>query len=99
MSVTVLSSDWHVARKPHWCDACLGVIAPGDRYLRQRCIGDDPYTFKSHALCDAAYWHAYREMELWDDDSPDPFEDIRPRVAVAFSFAFWPVTAETGATT
>jgi hypothetical protein len=64
-----------VARKDHTCDACLGIIASGDRYHRQRSIWEgEPMVYKCHALCDAVYWRMHRERELWDDESLDDSE-------------------------
>lgn len=74
MSVTMLADDWPVARVEHRCSLCGGVIAPGDRYRRQRYVDDDPYTLKTHGLCDAAYWVAYREFDYWDDEPVDQGE-------------------------
>lgn len=80
MAVTVLDDVWPVARKEHRCDVCMGVIAAGDRYRRQRNVDDDVYTFKAHALCDAAYWVAYKEAGCWDDEGPDWSDYIKPAI-------------------
>ena len=50
----LIAESWQAARQRHVCDACLGVIGPGDQYYRQR-IADvgDVWTWKAHALCDA----------------------------------------------
>lgn len=83
MSALVLDDQRHVARKDHRCDVCLGVIAAGDRYHRQRNIGDDgPYTFKAHLLCDTAYWLATKQLGLrsdWDE-YPDVSDEVLPLV-------------------
>ena len=85
--IALLGDAWHVARREHQCDVCFGTIAVGDRYRRQRLIGDDtPYTFKAHGLCDLIYWEAWRDLDLYEDESPDWTEDIRPRLLDAFTF-------------
>lgn len=84
MSVTILADEWLVARKEHTCDACLGVIAAGDRYRRQRNVDDHVFTFKCHALCDAIWWHLYYEHGLFDDEALDPSDDIRPALQQFF---------------
>ncbi len=82
----LLADDWHIARKAHQCDVCFGTIAEGDRYRRQRMIYDgDPGVFKAHALCDAVYWVAWRELELFDDEQPDFHDDIKPRLLRFFA--------------
>lgn len=49
---TVLDHSEPVARKQHQCCECGGAIGAGDRYIRQRNVGDDgPYVYKAHALC------------------------------------------------
>lgn len=77
---TLLDDRWLTARKEHGCNACLGRIAPGDRYRRQRLVDyGDAWTFKAHELCDAVYWHCFHEMDLMDDEpGPDPAYDIHP---------------------
>jgi ABC-type dipeptide/oligopeptide/nickel transport system ATPase component len=86
MSVTVLGDERPTARKTHRCDVCRGVIAPGDTYTRQRNVADgECYTFKAHALCDAAYWKAHRDCGLWDDDMPDWGDSVAPLVLAFFA--------------
>jgi hypothetical protein len=83
--VTVLADTWQTAKKPHICDACVGVIAAGDNYRRQRIIGEDgPYVYKCHALCDAVYWRAHRRLELMYDESLDDSE-IREELLSVFA--------------
>lgn len=80
--MTILGATWHTARKQHGCDVCGGIIGVGDRYHRQRSIYDgEPQTFKAHGLCDVAYWRAHRDLDLYDDESPDWTEDIKPLIA------------------
>ena len=51
----LLASEHPVARVMHRCDLCQRLINPGERYNRQRVIGDDgPYVFKDCAHCEAA---------------------------------------------
>ena len=52
---TMIANEHPVARIMHRCDLCLRLIQPGERYNRQRIIGDDgPYVFKDCAHCSAA---------------------------------------------
>lgn len=67
MSPLVLASDWPVARIEHHCQLCGRTIQPGEKYNRQRNVGDDgPYVFKACAHC-----HAYVKLAGiadWCDD-------------------------------
>lgn len=66
----LLASEHPVARKEHTCSMCRRTIEPGERYNRQRCIGDDgPYVFKDCAHCSAlvAILHAV-EGDWYDTD-------------------------------
>lgn len=73
-----------LAKKTHHCDVCFGVIGAGDTYVRERNIGDDgPYTFKSHGLCDAAYWKAHSDLNLYSDEPVDE-EEARPLLEAFF---------------
>ena len=67
MSPLVLASENPVARIEHKCQLCWRTIGPGERYNRQRNIGDDgPYVFKACAHC-----HAYvllTSLTDWCDD-------------------------------
>ena len=75
----LLDDKWFTARKQHSCDVCFEPITVGERYRRQRVIYEgDPGVFKVHALCDEAYWIAYRELGLMGDETPDFQEDIQP---------------------
>lgn len=77
MSV-LIADEWFVARKAHVCCVCLGDIAPGDRYHRQRSVeGGDAYVWKEHALCGAAYLVAHREADLLPDEGCE-YEDVQP---------------------
>lgn len=90
MAVLVLDDKWLTARKEHRCDVCQGVIGTGDRYRRQRNKYDDIYTFKAHALCDAAYWIRYRETGAWEEDQMDWTEDdIGGLVLGFFAWMVW----------
>lgn len=81
----LLEDAWPVARKAHGCSICLGRIASGETYNRQRLIWDDgPVTFKSHALCNFVYWRAYRELGLMDDEAPDFTDEILPGLLAFF---------------
>lgn len=49
-----LASDNPRARVEHVCQLCYRKIQPGEKYNRQRNIGDDgPYVFKACAHCHA----------------------------------------------
>lgn len=81
MSPLVLADDNPVARKEHGCQLCGRTIEPGERYSRQRNIGDDgPYVFKACAHC-----HAYvrlSEIAEWCDDvgyTADDMWEYEPR--------------------
>ncbi len=91
MSVTVLSDERPVARKDHHCNACEGTIPEGDRYHRQHIVNDYLYVYKSHALCDAAYWIAFRELDLIDceEESVEP-DEVRAVVLRFFQFLATP---------
>lgn len=81
---TLLADEWPVARIEHRCGVCLGVIGRGDRYRRQRLVDDEPYTFKTHGLCDVAYWRSFRESGLTDDDVLE-WSEVEPFVAAFFA--------------
>lgn len=50
----IIASENPVARLTHRCCLCNRQIMPGERYNRQRNIGDDgPYVFKACAHCHA----------------------------------------------
>ena len=86
MSGIVLAEERPVARKTHFCEVCLGTIGAGDRYLRQRNVGDDgPYVFKAHALCWALSLRLAREAGLFTDDGEWPEPD-EVRVAITAWF-------------
>lgn len=86
----VLETVRPVARKEHFCETCLGTIGAGDKYVRQRNIGDDgPYVFKSHQLCWVVSLHQAREAGMWTDDGewPEPSE-VREGVANVLATLF-----------
>lgn len=95
MSVVLLADEWPTARKEHRCGVCLGTIGAGDRYRRQRLVDDDPYVFKAHALCDAAYWKAQRESGLFDDEFLE-WSEVRPLVEQFFAAIAAPGTGAAG---
>jgi ribosomal protein L24E len=75
VSILVLATEHPVARKLHTCQMCSRLIAPGERYTRQRAIGDDgPYVWKECAHCSAMVdlldidWHDYQD-EGWGPDA------------------------------
>ena len=73
----LIAEERPTARKAHQCNACLGQIAPGDIYERQRVVdGADAWTWKSHQLCTAVVLHLQRESGgYWGDcEAPDPWE-------------------------
>ena len=97
MSFTLLEDVWPIARKDHQCTVCLGRISPGEKYRRTRFINwdGDPQTCKEHELCEAAWRHAYNELELSYDESPDWHEDVAPIIRSVLSLAF-PVVVHEG---
>lgn len=75
----LLDDRRYTAKKQHQCNVCWEPIEPGQRYRRQRSIYDgEPATWKAHQLCDEAYAEAHRKLELYDDETPDFEEDIKP---------------------
>ena len=95
MSGTVLAEERPVARKAHHCDVCLGTIGAGDRYLRQRNVGDDgPYVFKAHALCWSLSLFIAERLDYWTDDGewPEPME-VREGIAAWFATIAGPPSA------
>lgn len=79
MSV-LLGETRPVARKAHFCCACLGTIQPGERYVRQRvAAGAEAWVWKAHPLCDMAAWRVARDADLYDEEGPDP-DEVREMV-------------------
>lgn len=75
--MTMIASEHPVARKEHECSLCHRTIRPGERYNRQRSVGDDgPYVFKDCAHCEALVkilndegdwydtWEGYTEYDV-----------------------------------
>lgn len=78
---TLLHEDRPVARKPHTCDACLLTIAPGTRYLHQRCAADGrAYHYRSHIACHDLVIEWAIEWNLADDD-PIDVSELRAELA------------------
>lgn len=70
-----------VARKPHGCNACLGIIPAGTRYVRQDVAEySERWTWKAHELCDAIYTQMMREYNL-DCGDPIDVDEVRQRLA------------------
>lgn len=71
----VLGDETPTARKEHRCQLCERTIRPGEKYHRQRNIGDDgPYVFKNCAHCQTMLplidwdWgdgYTYDEFDSW----------------------------------
>jgi hypothetical protein len=80
-----IADEWRTARKPHRCQACWGTIGKGDRYRHQRVKDTDGIgTWQVHALCDALYWRAHRDNELFDDEVVSD-DEIRSMLVAAFT--------------
>ena len=63
------------ARIDHGCNACLGRISRGERYLAQFLVdGGDRWMWKSHELCDYLYWKLWRDQGLYADEQVDVSE-------------------------
>ena len=91
---TVLSEDKPRARREHRCSSCEGTISSGEVYIRQVCVYDNLYVWKTHLLCDAIYWRLWREQDLYEDEQVEPSE-IRDSLVEFFSAfnlgrAVWP---------
>lgn len=68
MSMTMIANEHPVARKEHECSLCHRTIQPGERYNRQRSVGDDgPYVFKDCAHCEAM-------VKILNDDEGDWYD-------------------------
>ncbi len=66
--MTVLSETRPVARKTHYCDFCGGIIAKGQKYLKQVNIIDGDFgVWKCHEECqDVAH-----QLGMYEDCDPD----------------------------
>lgn len=65
MSFSCITHDVRVARKPHTCWACGGVIGCGESYVDQRCADDGAaYTIRHHLIC----WYIFDgdEDQSWE---------------------------------
>ena len=53
-----------VARKPHRCDWCGGIIEKGEQYVRHtlKYENEPPYDWCSHKDCDARIATAFPQM-------------------------------------
>ena len=85
----ILDSVRPVARKTHQCLLCFRTIQPGEKYQRQRSIGDDgPYTFTACAHCDALA----TLIDVWgrcDQDGGYTAEDIAETEPQSIEEARW----------
>lgn len=82
MSPQVLGWSTPTARVEHRCQLCGRTVRKGERYDRQRIIGDDgPYVFKSCAHCQAVL--KITDIMDWADDdygyTMDTFDCWEPR--------------------
>lgn len=84
MTTTVLDERRPVARTRHRCEACEGIILPGDRYYVQTNVYDgDLCRWKLHESCQSLYWAMHRDAGLWEDEGVDP-GDLRDVVLDLF---------------
>lgn len=66
--MTVLSETRPVARKIHYCDFCGGVIAKGQKYLKQVNVIDGDFgVWKCHEECQ----NVAHQLCMYDDCDPD----------------------------
>lgn len=63
--IECLSRVERVARKPHTCDFCGGIIAKAERYDYVKYKDDMFYEWKTHLKC------SFISSELWDIVDPD----------------------------
>ena len=78
MSAVTLSERRQIARKPHGCNVCLGIISPGDSYVVQNnADGGEMWQWKAHGLCDKAFhlawdpaWHDWDDNPSWEEIAP-----------------------------
>ena len=74
MSPTLLGENRPLALKSHRCNACLGVIQPGEQYARQRVVdGGWVWVWKAHLLC-LAIDNEIRRDAWYEDEGPAPEE-------------------------
>ena len=63
--IECLSRVKRVARKPHTCDFCGGIIAKAEQYDYGKYKDDMFYEWKTHLKC------SFISSELWDIVDPD----------------------------
>lgn len=65
----ILDDETPRARIEHRCSCCGRTIAPGERYHRQRIIGDYPYVYRCCEHCYKVFSHIVAvDPESVDDD-------------------------------
>jgi hypothetical protein len=76
---TILSENYPVARKRHWCEDCGNWILPKIKYFCQvQVVDNEMQTWRAHIDCTEAV-REYRHMSgLWYDEYTTLRNDLMP---------------------